>query len=219
SSPTSVTVNHSGGAGTPLANVATNPDSECIICHMVGASGAANYHYFRINPSATYYTLPNASQYYLTSGSGVKTQPNTFTETVTAGIVRKAGTYAAVALDVDMACGQCHGGGGPTDSRADTNPPYTNPYGLVSPGAPYFQRTYLAGIAANIHQAAGGTTLTPPTFSVPSGTYTTNQNVMLGDATTTATICYTTNGNAPTASVAGTCDSLSGEIGVPEGTT
>ncbi len=210
SSPTSVTVNHSGGSGTPLANAATNPDSQCIICHMVGASGAANYHYFRINPSATYYTLPNASQYYLGTGSGVKAQPNTYTETVTNGNVRLAGTYAAVALDVDMACGQCHGGGGPTDSRGDTNPPYTNPYGLVSPGAPYFQRTYLAGIAANIHQSSTTTTLTAPTFTPASGTYATSQSVQLSDATGSATICYTTDNTNPTATVAGACDSPTG---------
>jgi hypothetical protein len=43
-------------------------------------------------------------------------------------------------------------------------------------------------------------TLTAPVFSVPSGTYTTTQSVTIGDATSGATIYYTTNGTAPTTS-------------------
>ena len=224
-SPTNFTLTHSGGAGTPLANVATNPDSACIVCHMAGNSGAATYHYFKINPDPTYYTFPNAAQYYTGPGSGVKAQPNTYTETLTAGIVRQAGTYSAVALDVDVACGQCHGGGGSTDSRGDTNPPYTNPYGLVLPGAPYFQRTYLASVAASMHGTSVGSALPAPTFTPPPGPYTVAQSVTLNDTTTTATICYTTNGYTPTASTAGTCDKtpsggpLNSELSVASGTS
>ncbi len=227
-SPTNFTLTHSGGAGTPLANLATNPDSACIVCHMAGNSGAATYHYFKINPDPTYYTFPNAAQYYTGPGSGVKAQPNTYTETLTASTVggpRQAGTYQAVALDVDVACGQCHGGGGPTDSRGDTNPPYTNPYGLVLPGAPYFERTYLASVAASMHGTSVGPPLTAPSFSPPPGPYTTAQSVTLSDTTTTATICYTTNGYTPTANAAGTCDKTpaggppSSEFGVASGTS
>ena len=42
--------------------------------------------------------------------------------------------------------------------------------------------------------------LPTPTFSVPAGTYTTAQSVTISDATSGATIYYTTNGTTPTTS-------------------
>ena len=67
-------------------------------------------------------------------------------------------------------------------------------------------------------------TVATPVFSLKAGTYTlktatSTLSSALSDATSGATICYTTNGTTPTATVAGTCDSLAGELGVPSGTS
>jgi hypothetical protein len=48
----------------------------------------------------------------------------------------------------------------------------------------------------------GGTTVETPTFSPPAGSYTSAQNVSLSDATSGATIHYTTDGSMPTPSSA-----------------
>jgi hypothetical protein len=52
--------------------------------------------------------------------------------------------FEAVWLDLDLACGQCHGGG---ENNVD-NPP--------KPGVPYMSKAYLAAWAHNIHQLASG---------------------------------------------------------------
>jgi hypothetical protein len=245
---------HSTGPGTPFPT-GTSADfpGACFTCHMQGSSGVAQSHFFRVNPSATYYTYPTAAQFYTNGTTPLSPDPTAFV--LYNGVTLANGTYSylngtvtsygvpspamingtattaylatgyAVANDVDIVCGQCHGGGGPTDSRGDTNAPSTNPYGIATTGAPYFQRPYLASIAASIHGTTVGSTLPAPTFTPPAGSYTTTQSVTLADATTTATICYTTNGNTPTASAAGVCDTTlpdnqpNGELGVPSGTS
>lgn len=53
-------------------------------------------------------------------------------------------------------------------------------------------------------------TVATPTDSPGQNTYTTSASVTLSDVTSGATICYTTNGNTPTAATAGTCDAGSG---------
>lgn len=60
-------------------------------------------------------------------------------------------------------------------------------------------------IYASSPVAAASYTIVPPpaatpAFSVPAGTYTTVQTVTIADATTNATVYYTTDGTAPTAS-------------------
>ena len=139
-----------------------------------------------------------------------------FTQASSTNTFIKGGNNA-IGLDVDIACGQCHGGGSGNG---------VNPYGITGNTAPNFSRAYLASVAAGMHGTQIGPALAAPTFSPPAGSYTTTQTVTLNEATVTtplATICYTTNGNTPTASVAGTCDSLlpdgqpNGELGVPAG--
>jgi hypothetical protein len=77
-------------------------------------------HIFRINPSASYSTFPSESQW----NSGQKTA-NTAPD----------GTYTnAVWIDLDLACGQCHGGSG-----------------TAKAGVPYFTKEQLSLYAENIH--------------------------------------------------------------------
>jgi hypothetical protein len=77
---------HPGGVGTPLENTA-DPMESCETCHMPGG-----VHLFRINSDAAYSTLP---------------MPAALSSTVNAN----ATADGAVWVDLDHACGQCHGGG------------------------------------------------------------------------------------------------------------
>jgi len=112
------TINHLAGAGTPLENFATEPNEPCEICHMPASSAGGQYmHLWRINTSPTYTTM-GATQ--------VNTSPD--------------GTYTDAAwIDLDHACGQCHGG--------DSGP--------ASPGVPYFSKADLAPVAEGMHDGAG----------------------------------------------------------------
>ncbi len=85
-------INHLWGKGTPMENAGSDPASACEKCHMPG-----ELHLFRINTDPSYSTFPAAA---ITGGQVVNanTAPDgTFTN--------------AVWVDVDAACGQCHGGG------------------------------------------------------------------------------------------------------------
>ena len=90
------TINHSKGVGTPMEKMATEPWEACITCHMPGGQ-----HLFRINPNASYSTfdvataLANPTKQFPanTAANSDGTEPN------------------AVWVDLDAACGQCHGGG------------------------------------------------------------------------------------------------------------
>ncbi len=81
---------HSAGPGTPLEDMATDPMEACVICHM-----PAGEHLFRINTDAAYSTKPATA---LTATVNANTAPD--------------GIYpSAVWVDLDSACGKCHGGG------------------------------------------------------------------------------------------------------------
>ncbi len=78
---------HPTGPGTPLETM--NAEA-CVTCHMPGG-----LHLWRIKASNSYATYPLTG---LTGTVNANTSPD--------------GTYAsAVWVDVDLACGQCHGGG------------------------------------------------------------------------------------------------------------
>jgi hypothetical protein len=106
-------IHHPGGGGTPLAGT---PDEACETCHMPKSSaGGSPMHLWRVNTSVAYATMGT-------------TQANTSPD----------GTYTNAAwVDVDFACGQCHGGSSPTTTN----------------GAPYLTKAQLATLATDIHAA------------------------------------------------------------------
>jgi len=187
------TIKHPVGLGTPFpTGTAADVPGACVVCHMQAASpnpsnptqGVPQNHFFRISVDPNYYTFPTAAQYY--SGAPGANALNVATDTVT-------GFTNAIWQDVDIACGQCHGGG--TGSGQ-------NPYGIALPNPvpPAFTRTYLADAATGIHGFDTLPTAATPTLSLASGTYTTPQTVRLSDTTPGTAIYYTTNGTTPTTS-------------------
>ena len=64
------------------------------------------------------------------------------------------------------------------------------------------------GQSASLFMASGGSgaTVATPTDSPGTGTYSSSQNVTLSNTTGGTTICYRTDGAAPTATTAGVCD-------------
>lgn len=86
-------IQHVGGVGTPLEEAATDPSAPCHTCHMPGG-----LHFFRINTDPSYSTYPLSAMDANVASSNANTAPDgTFTR--------------AVWVDLDLACGQCHGGG------------------------------------------------------------------------------------------------------------
>jgi hypothetical protein len=127
-------IGHPGGAGTPLANAtADDPVSACATCHMPGG-----IHLFRINPDPSYTT-------FTTVGQNVPT-------------VLNSEGYPEAFVDLDMACGQCHGG----SSTTTTN------------GAPYISKGCLASYASVMHGGAiayqSACSSLPPTTTISTPT-------------------------------------------------
>ena len=82
---------HPHGAGTPFEDVEHEPMEACVSCHMPGG-----VHMFRINTDPTYSTFPMPAA--MAAATSASTAPD--------------GAYSkAVWVDLDAACGQCHGGG------------------------------------------------------------------------------------------------------------
>jgi hypothetical protein len=121
-------IKHPAGAGTPLGDL-SNIAAACESCHMPKATDDGfPIHLFRINTAASYSTFPTSDEFL----NNTKKVANTAAD----------GTYtSAVWVDLDLACGQCHGGG--TDSTA--NPP--------KPGVYYFSKDLLATYARNMHNS------------------------------------------------------------------
>ncbi|MFN7986300.1 MAG: PKD domain-containing protein [Thermoanaerobaculia bacterium] len=84
-------VAHPSGPGTPLAMAEEDRMEACVTCHMPGG-----LHLFRINTDANYSTFPMPQA--MAANTAANTAPD--------------GSYTnAVWVDIDAACGQCHGGG------------------------------------------------------------------------------------------------------------
>jgi hypothetical protein len=121
---------HVTGPGTPLENWLTEPDEACETCHMPKSSGTGSrMHLWRINPDPTYKTMG-------TTQANLAPVPD--------------GTYDNAAwVDIDHACGQCHGG----DS------------GTANPPAPQLTTADLAAFAVGMHNLTGAVTY-PTTFDI-----------------------------------------------------
>jgi hypothetical protein len=154
-------INHPTSAGTPFdTTLFGNP---CEVCHMPDDPGTGYaMHLMRINTSASYSTFPTASQF----SSGQKlalTAPESYVDA--AGNTK---TYSnAIWLDLDLTCGQCHGGdsygtcttsSGTVDTTNNTYPLCTAAGETWTPktknGAPFFAKAHLAQIAPTIHGKA-----------------------------------------------------------------
>jgi len=82
---------HPGGPGTPLEKAEEEPMEACVTCHM-----PSGQHLFRINTDKAYSTFPMPQA--MAANTAANTAPD--------------GSYTnAVWVDLDAACGQCHGGG------------------------------------------------------------------------------------------------------------
>ncbi|HEY2775802.1 MAG TPA: PKD domain-containing protein [Candidatus Binatia bacterium] len=118
-------IKHPAGTGTPLQDVATDPAEACVSCHMPNRE-----HLFRINVNAAYSAFPDASL----ADTTLNTSPD--------------GTYTNAAwVDLDQACGQCHGGG---TSQASTT-------GSSTAGSPVVTVASISGFTAGQRVAVGGT--------------------------------------------------------------
>jgi hypothetical protein len=116
-------INHPVGVGTPLGTTSGDPSQAsdaCVTCHMPrpdngnyagngGNSEVMKLHFFRINTDVNYSTFPA----YTSNTSGSIGYNNN-------GVLQQANTAYdgssfpgadAVWVDLDLACGQCHGGG------------------------------------------------------------------------------------------------------------
>jgi hypothetical protein len=114
------TIKHSSGSGTPFEG---GLEESCVICHMAKPAGGTGLrvHVFRISTDANYSTFPAAGA----TTPGICSDPSFTTKDActTAGkswslVANSApeGTFTnAVWVDIDLACGQCHGGGATGD--------------------------------------------------------------------------------------------------------
>ncbi len=148
------TINHPTGANTPKG--------DCNVCHMPGGK-----HLFRINTDTTYtYKInvtgltvgtPCGSGGNVASSHGVNKCVDATGAEIGNAIAKGIETWAGAQWnDLDMACGQCHGGG-------------TDP--LVSPpkaGVPYMPKAVLSGAAAVMHTgtAVNGSPVMPAGASI-----------------------------------------------------
>jgi len=82
---------HPKGPGTPFEKSATEPMHACVSCHMPGGE-----HLFRINTDKAYSTFP---------------MPQAMAANTSASTAADGSFTKAVWVDLDSACGQCHGGG------------------------------------------------------------------------------------------------------------
>jgi hypothetical protein len=127
----SATFAHPKTTGTPFdTDLYVNA---CEVCHMPKAtSGGFPMHLWRIKADAAYSTFPTACEFGIGTGCSTATLKN--------GRAAADGAYApAVWVDLDYACGQCHGGG----SAYGQNP--------TKNGAPYILKNSLADYANEMH--------------------------------------------------------------------
>lgn len=155
-------INHLTGSGTPFDTAMG--ESPCIVCHMPKpTSGDFPMHVWRINADPNYSTFPSAAQY------GAGTIP-------TKKIANTApdGSYTnAVWVDIDLACGQCHGGGVTEDAQhlsmratcTGVGTPEPCCTGVGSGCGNYRTKDELALVAETMHNGGTGGVTYPTTFN------------------------------------------------------
>jgi hypothetical protein len=152
-----VTINHLKTTGTPLENWLTDPDGACETCHMPKSGGEESstspMHLWRISTNSTYTTM-GATQ--------VNTTPD-----------------GLAWVDIDHACGQCHGGGTVQDAEH-----------MPDPLAPYRTKVALAAAAKGMHDAASVTYATTFTTVITGLKVDVTAQVNCGDGIVCPTFTY-----------------------------
>ncbi|MBI1815123.1 MAG: hypothetical protein HYR72_09105 [Deltaproteobacteria bacterium] len=106
-------INHVAGPGTPLQDAATDPSSACSTCHQPPGIR----HVWRINTDPSYSIYGDYTYAYPVNGASAAASAKNVNLSNTA----PDDTYAdAVWIDLDNACGQCHGGGVSRDDVTTT---------------------------------------------------------------------------------------------------
>ena len=168
------TINHLPGTGTPLENVATKPWEACEICHMPASSEPASsvssfMHLWRISTDAAYETMGATQANKLCAGGA------NVGAVCTVNSECPGGTCGAW-VDIDHACGQCHGGGTVEDAEHKSNVSLCTAAGVpeacctglgTGTCARYRTRASLASVAEGMHDSAGVNY--PVTFSIDVG--------------------------------------------------
>ena len=198
-------INHLTGSGTPFDPAMG--ESPCVVCHMPRPTPSDfPMHLWRINTDVNYSTFPTAAQY------GAGTVP-----TKKIANASPDGSYTnAVWVDIDLACGQCHGGGTVEDAQHQsklslcTAPGVPDPC-CTGPGtgscANYRNKAVLAGVAATMHEGAAVTY--PTTFSTATNGMKVNMYASV-DCNGCSPTCEWTCGDGVTAQVgADTCNDAS----------
>jgi PKD domain len=102
------TTRHPGGPGTPLENARTDPSSACITCHQPPGIK----HVWRINADPNYTMYGDYTYAYPVNGAQSQSTGSNAPGLVNLSHTAPDGSYSnAVWVDLDNACGQCHGGG------------------------------------------------------------------------------------------------------------
>ena len=150
-------INHPTTAGTPAG---INPADPCVVCHMPKPTSADfPMHVWRINSDVNYSTFPTSTEFGI-GATATKKNANTATDS--------KGYANAVWVDVDLACGQCHGGSAGTSGTKH--------------GAMYKTKAQLAAQATWMHAGSDCKTPTAASTITPVGTV-----VTLADTSTNAT--------------------------------
>jgi hypothetical protein len=145
-------INHPTNGGTPAG---IDPEDPCVVCHMPKPT-AADFpmHVWRINSDANYSTFPTYAEFNGICSNGTSTTSAFCTGaggTWTAATNKNANAAAdskgyakAVWVDIDLACGQCHGGSAGA--------------GATKNGAPYLTKTQMAPLAKAMHTSKAANT-------------------------------------------------------------
>ncbi len=153
-------MNHMGAStgqiGTPYDKGAY-PEGACAVCHMAtqaianGDQNSMAVHLWRINSDVSYTTFPDAATFNA-ADSTKNRNALTSAETYSNDTLTYTG---AVWVDLDLACGQCHGGSLGT--------------GATHNGAPYYTKAQLAAFAPTMHPEVQFENTTPPTTPPVAG--------------------------------------------------